>query len=138
MSDYKGQAERLNNWNVLDIKNHPALTVGMLRAAGAAIERLSDEVDRLNHENFWLTRNAQPAEEKPATGIPPINKGDIVWGVGGKGGSCSVHKGRVSLMEVIDGEVIITVRNVCTGRYGERVFLTKEEAEAAVKEKDDG
>lgn len=133
MSDYRGQAERLREWGVLDIQNQPALTVGMLRSAGAAIERLADEVDRLNHENFWLTRNAQPQQEKKSSQLPPVNRGDIVWGLGTRGGYRYPQQGKISIMEVIDGEVIISVRNVCIGRFGESVFLTEEEAVKAAE-----
>ena len=55
MSDYRDQVERLRNWTVLDMGNHPVLTLGMLRSAAATIEQLVAEVERLNLENFWLT-----------------------------------------------------------------------------------
>ena len=126
MSDYRGQASRLMEWDVLDMQNQPALTIGMLRSAGAAIERLADEVDRLNHENFWLSRNVQ--QEKPTSQLPPVNRGDVVWGLGTRGGHRYPQQGRVSIIEVIDGEAIIYVRHVCVGRFGECVFLTEEEA----------
>ena len=56
MKDCDDQIYRLNNWSVVDIKNHPALTVGLLRSAAAEIERLSAENDRLHRENFWLSQ----------------------------------------------------------------------------------
>ena len=133
MSDYIGQAERLRNWNVLDIQNHPALTVGMLRSAGAAIERLSDEVYRLNRENFWLSRNQKIAGEgKRIVELPPVDVGDVVWCVGSSGGCACIRSGKVSRLEVADGRVTVCVYGVGSGVYGKRVFGTKEEAMAAV------
>ena len=134
MSDYRGQAERLREWGVLDIQNQPALTVGMLRSAGAAIERLADEVDRLNHENFWLSRNQKPQEEERMMEVPPLNKGDRAWGIGGKFGKRYVRSGIVSLIEIVDGEIVISVKGVCHGIYGKRVFSTRKDAEAAMME----
>ena len=59
MNDYKGRVERLKEWNILDIQNHPTLTLGMMRSAAVSIMRLYDEVDRLNRENFWLSKNRE-------------------------------------------------------------------------------
>ena len=55
MADYKAQVDRLRDWTVLDVQNRPALTIGMMRSAALTIEKLADEVKRLNLENFWLT-----------------------------------------------------------------------------------
>lgn len=59
MADYKEQVELLKEWNILDIQNHPTLTLGMMRSAAVSIMRLYDEVDRLNRENFWLSQNRE-------------------------------------------------------------------------------
>lgn len=59
MVDYKEQVELLKEWNILDIQNHPTLTLGMMRSAAVSIMRLYDEVDRLNRENFWLSQNRE-------------------------------------------------------------------------------
>jgi hypothetical protein len=131
MSDYRGQAERLREWNVLDIQNHPTLTLGMLRSAGAALERLSEENERLNHENFWLSKNQKsPEEQGRSVKLPPFDKGDKAWGINR---NKRVQSGMVGLIEIVDGKVVVAVKGVCRGVYGKDVFATKEEAEEAMK-----
>jgi hypothetical protein len=131
MSDYRGQVERLNNWLVPDILNAPALTLGMLRSAAASIERLCGEVDRLNHENFWLTKKQEPeVEQEGMTMLPPFKRGDMAWAIGGRGGNRYVQSGNVGLIEIIDGKIIVQVKYVGRGEYGKTVFATEEEAEA--------
>lgn len=56
MSEHKEWVDRLNRWDVPNILEHPAITLGMLRTAAHIIEQLTKEVDRLNWENLWLTR----------------------------------------------------------------------------------
>lgn len=129
MSDYRARAERLLNWTVLDIQQEPCLTYGMMRSAGAAIEKLADEVDRLNRENFWLTKQ-QPASCARAVDIPPVDKGDCVWCIGIRGGNEYLKRGKVSRIEIVNGRAAISVKGVGMGEYGKRVFTSKEDAEA--------
>lgn len=56
MSDYQKKADMLKTWTVAEVRAHPELAVGQLVSAAAAIERLGAEVERMNRENFWLTR----------------------------------------------------------------------------------
>lgn len=134
MADYIGQAERLMDWNVLDIKNHPALTVGMLHSAAASIERLVSEVDRLNHENFWLSRQHESVPDMTKGRIiqmPPVELGDVVWLV--KANQSKVVRCRVCRIEIREGKVILLTKSRGCGVYGEDLFLTKEEAQAALE-----
>ena len=133
MSDYLGQADRLRDWNVLDIQNHPALTVGMLRSAGASIEKLVGEVDRLNLENFWLSKSQRAdANIRRMVEIPPVENGDRVWYVGRYGSNICIKSGKVSRIEIQDGKAVVYVKNAGLCEYGKGVFKSFEDAEAYI------
>lgn len=129
MSDYRARAERLLNWTVLDIQQEPCLTYGMMRSAGAAIEKLADEVDRLNRENFWLSKH-QMSSDKKMVELPPLDIGDDAWCVGRFGGNYCIKRGKVFRFEIRHGRVAIYVKGLGVGEYGERVFSSREDAEA--------
>jgi hypothetical protein len=131
VADYIGQAERLRDWTVLDIQNHPALTVGMLRSAGASIEKLVSEVDRLNLENFWLSKN-QKSTGNRIVELPPVNNGDNVWFIGRFNGNICIKRGRVGRIEIMEGKAVVYVKGIGTGEYGTKVFDSFEDAEAYV------
>ena len=56
MSDYQSRADMMRTWTVAEVKAQPHLAVGQLTSAAAIIEKLMDEVERLNRENFWLSK----------------------------------------------------------------------------------
>ena len=133
MSDYyRDMTARLLEWNVQDVKHQPELTLGMMRSAAATIERLAAEIERLNRENFWLT-NKQREETTRLVELPPLKKGDRAYTIGRNGGNWYVKPGPVMSMEVEDGKICIHVGWVGRGPWGERVFATREEAEAAME-----
>lgn len=135
MADYIGQADRLRDWNVLDIQNHPALTVGMLRSAGASIEKLVSEVDRLNLENFWLSKSQRAdTNVRRMVEIPPVETGERVWYVGKYGSNICIKSGKVGRIEIQDGKAVVYVKSGGLGEYGRKVFGTFEDAEEAIKE----
>ena len=138
MADYIGQADRLMDWSVLDIKNHPALTVGMLHSAAASIERLVSEVDRLNRENFWLSRQVSAPDMNGGRMIqlPPVEIGDTVWLVRLRKEGRVVVRCTVCKMEIHGSKVFLITKSRGGGVYGEDVFLTKEEAEKALEDSD--
>ena len=134
MADYIGQAERLMDWSVLDIKNHPALTVGMLHSAAASIERLVSEVERLNRENFWLYRKQESVPDLPrgrTVQLPPVELGDTVWLA--KRNQNRVVRCTIGKMEIHGDKVYLITKSRGGGLYGEDVFLTKEDAEKAME-----
>lgn len=137
MADYIGQAERLMDWSVLDIKNHPALTVGMLRSAAASIERLVSEVDRLNRENFWLSRQGSVPDLTRGRTIqlPPVELGDTVWLVRLRKDGRVVVRCTVCKMEIHGDKVYLITKSRGGGVYGEDLFKTKEEAQKALEGK---
>lgn len=134
MSDYRGQAERLLDWTVLDMQNQPVLTIGMMRSAAAAIERLVAENERLNHENFCLSRERKKEAVKPASDMPPIKPGDSAWGIGRNGGNLFAKPGRIKSVFFDNGKVNVHIGWVGTGPWGEFAFATENEALAAIEE----
>ena len=141
MSDYyRDQADRLLSWDVRDIRRQPELTMGMMRSAAAVIERLVTEIDRLNHENFWLSKNQKPQEEpgKQMVELPPLKKGDRAWGISCKGGNRYARSGPVTSLEIVDGRVVVSVNGVGKGHYGVNVFRTQEETVAALERIQEG
>ena len=65
----------------------------------------------------------------------PCRIGDTVWGIRkGRGGSRWVAQGRVYRMYYGDDmRLCICVKNVCFGFWGQQVFATRAEAEAALE-----
>lgn len=133
MIDYQSQAEMLNTWTAQEVKAQPELAVGQLRSAATAIERLGAEVDRLNRENFWLTQQVPvPDMTKGRTiQMPPVELGDVVWLV--KANQSKVVRCRVCRIEIHEGKVLMVTKSRGCGVYGNDLFLTKEEAQAALE-----
>ena len=65
----------------------------------------------------------------------PCRVGDTVWGISHAGSHKLVYSGIVSEIYFPDESMIpiIKVRKVCSGRWGEKVFATEEEAKNAVE-----
>lgn len=131
MSDYQSRADMMRTWTVAEGKAEPHLAVGQLHSAAAIIEKLVDEVDRLNRENFWLTKQEPvPDMTKGRTiQLPPVELGDVVWLAKGD----RVARCRVCRMDIHEGKVRLITKSRGCGVYGEDLFLTKEEAEAALE-----
>ena len=138
MIDYQSQAEMLNTWTVQEVKAQPELAVGQLRSAATTIERLGAEVDRLNRENFWLTQQEPvPDMTKGRTiQMPPVDLGDVVWLV--KANQSKVVRCRVCRIEFHQGKVLLLTKSRGCGVYGDDLFLTKEEAQAALERMKEG
>lgn len=136
MSDYQKKADMLKTWTVAEVRAHPELAVGQLVSAAAAIERLGAEVERLNRENFWLTREEQKvaaAEKGSMIELPPVKVGDTAYGIDRRGGGWHIKRGKVTSIEWQSTQVIVSVKGVCRGKIGERVFCTADEARAALE-----
>lgn len=138
MIDYHSQAEMLNTWTAQEVKAQPELAVGQLRSAATTIERLGAEVDRLNRENFWLTQQEPvPDMTKGRTiQMPPVDLGDVVWLV--KANQSKVVRCRVCRIEIHKGKVLLLTKSRGCGVYGDDLFLTKEEAQAALERMKEG
>lgn len=67
----------------------------------------------------------------------PCKIGDIAYGIRkDAGGNSMVREGVISEMFYTkDMELMVVIAYVCRGRLGKTVFLTREEAEAALKER---
>lgn len=67
----------------------------------------------------------------------PCQIGDTVYAIRGWSGRQVVHRGEVSEMVFRDGkngmELVIAVRGICRGLWGEKIFGTEEESENALK-----
>lgn len=128
MESYMKKAEMLKSWTAAEVKAQPVLVVGQLCSAAATIERLGAEVDRLNRENFWLTKTQETKTARTIT-APPLKRGDLAYAIGSRGGGLCIKQGPVSLVEIEDGRVMVHVKYAGCGRYGEQVFATREDAE---------
>lgn len=75
------------------------------------------------------------AEEQGVLVKFPCKIGDDVWAIRKYKGIIHVQEGKVHEMFFTrDMKLMIVVKHVCRGFFGEKVFLTKEEAEAKLKE----
>ena len=70
----------------------------------------------------------------------PCRVGDTVWGISHAGNHRLVNSGIVSEIYFPDESMnpIIKVRKVCSGRWGEKVFATEEEANKAIERSQGG
>ena len=135
MSDYQSRADMMRTWTVAEVKAQPHLAVGQLTSAAAIIERLMDEVERLNRENFWLTKQEPvPDLNKGRTiQLPPVELGDTVWLVRLRKEGRVVVRCTVCKMEIHGDKVYLITKSRGGGVYGEDVFKTKEEAQKALE-----
>lgn len=75
MSDYQSRADMMRTWTVAEVKAQPHLAVGQLHSAAAIIEKLTGEVERLNRENFWLSKQ-EPATKNSTAQRPKVKLKD--------------------------------------------------------------
>ena len=67
--------------------------------------------------------------------VPPCKIGDRVWGIRRFHNVERVQEGIVNEMYFMrDMRLQIVIKSVCRGTFGEKIFLSKEEAEAALEE----
>lgn len=66
--------------------------------------------------------------------LPPCKIGDTVWGIRKNGTGIKAASGKVFQMYYgEDMSICICVKGVSRGRWGEKVFPTKEDAEKAIE-----
>lgn len=66
--------------------------------------------------------------------VLPCKIGDEVWGIRNYRGKMHPQRGRVNDMFFTkDMRLMIVVKHICYGIWGEKVFSTREEAEAAIR-----
>jgi flagellar biosynthesis/type III secretory pathway protein FliH len=71
----------------------------------------------------------------PCVIVLPCKIGDEVWGIRSYHGVKHPQQGRVDGMYFTsDMRLNIRVKHICIGNWGEKIFATREEAEAALKE----
>ena len=78
---------------------------------------------------------AMMTEDAPTVeaAVLPCKMGDIVWGLKQYNHKLIVKQGTVHQMFFgEDMRLCVCVKNVCRGEWGQNVFATKEEAEAAL------
>lgn len=70
--------------------------------------------------------------------VIPCKLGDEVWTIRNYSGTKKAVAGKVSEMYFIEEmTLIIVVKNVARGKWGEKIFATREECEKAIKEKEE-
>lgn len=63
----------------------------------------------------------------------PCKIGDVVWGIRSYKGVPRAQCGFVSEMQFTKQmQLLITIKYVCLGRWGEKIFATQAECEAAI------
>ena len=72
--------------------------------------------------------------------VLPCKVGDTVWGIRNYKGVNHPQQGKVDQMYYTnDMRLHIKIKHICIGEWGKKIFLTREEAEAALKRRaDDG
>lgn len=72
-------------------------------------------------------------DEQPTVDVLPLKIGDEAWAIRNFNGTKHAKKGKVTAMFYTQKmELCVTVGKLALGRIGEKVFLTKEEAEAEI------
>jgi hypothetical protein len=75
----------------------------------------------------------EAAEEQGTLRKIPLKIGDEAWAIRNFNGTKHAKKGKVTAMVYAQNmELCITIGKLALGRIGEKVFLTKEDAEAAI------
>ena len=102
--------------------------------------------DRLNHTTMVAYPNLFPGllaaveivDDSPTVDAVtlPCKIGDTVWGVRRYRGILVPQQGKVSeMLFTPDMELSIVVRHICRGKWGKKVFATREAAERAIAER---
>lgn len=72
-------------------------------------------------------------DDAPTVDVLPLKIGDEAWVIRNFNGTKHVKKGKVTAMVYTQKmELCVTVGKLALGRIGEKVFLTKEDAEMAI------
>lgn len=72
-------------------------------------------------------------EDAPTVYSFPIKIGDEAWAIRNFNGTKHAKKGKVTAMVYTQNmELCVTIGKLALGKIGEKVFLTKEDAEAAI------
>lgn len=70
--------------------------------------------------------------------VLPCKVGDTVWGIRNYNGVSHPQQGKVDQMYYTnDMRLHIKIKHICIGEWGKKIFLTREEAEAAIKRRAD-
>lgn len=70
--------------------------------------------------------------------VLPCKVGDTVWGIRNYNGVSHPQQGKVDQMYYTnDMRLHIKIKHICIGEWGNKIFLTREEAEAAIKRRTD-
>ena len=70
--------------------------------------------------------------------VLPCKVGDTVWGIRNYKGINHPQQGKVDQMYYTnDMRLHIKIKHICIGEWGKKIFPTREEAEAALKERAD-
>lgn len=89
---------------------------------------LRERVEELGHCE-WFT------DKRVYFKMPPCKIGDFVWAIRNYQGVPHAQQGKVIEMFFnSDMKLIIVVSHIARGEWGDKVFATKEEAEAKIKE----
>ena len=123
-------AERLTMQEVIEHCERAVIQAEMLR--------FTDTKQYMEHKQVreWLEelQHYKDLEEQGRMITLPCKIGDTVYGIRRFHGDRIVKSGTVSEMFYNKNmELVIVIKNLCRGFWGENIFGTKEEAEAALK-----
>ena len=112
--------------------------IGELRMALAATCKERDELKKELHEAKSELAKYREAEQDGRLVVLPCKVGDDVWFVRKFGKGQCIKRAKVSCINIdFRGEVFVSARRISGGYIGKTVFLTREEAEAAMAQKGD-
>lgn len=112
-----------------------------LTVSGATSQRDIDKLLELSNENqfgrneaYYKLQHYEDLKEQGKLIELPCKIGDTVYGTRRWHGTKIAKAGTVSEMFYTqEGKLMIVVKYVCRGYWGEKIFATLEEAEAALK-----
>ena len=97
----------------------------------------SRDREEVQMHNDWLDYT-KLVKEAPAVDavVLPCKVGDPVWGIRNYKGINHPQQGKVDQMYYTnDMRLHIKIKHICIGEWGKKIFLTREEAEAALKKR---
>ena len=107
-----------------------------LRMALASACKERDEARKQLHEAKSELEKYREAEQDGRLVVLPCKVGDDVWFVRKFGKGQCIKRAKVSCINIdFRGEVFVSARRISGGYIGKTVFMTREEAEAAMAKK---
>ena len=113
-----------------------AQKLGNLISRSALLEELNDT--RYAWQDYDAVEDALRNIPAVDAVVLPCKVGDTVWGIRNYKGINHPQQGKVDQMYYTnDMRLHIKIKHICIGEWGKKIFPTREEAEAALKERAD-